>query len=120
MAGQTTPPQRPAKTAPVEQQIWTTWTMLLWFMNSNYDPTIASILAQLAAITGGGSVDKNFVYNQLSASSTWNVAHNLGKFPAVTVVDTGNNELIPDINYVDVNNVTLSFGGATSGKAYFN
>lgn len=113
MATQTTLPQRPARTAPVNQQVWTVWTMLMYFINSIYDPFTASI-------AGGAAVDKNFVWTQLSASNTWTIAHNLGKFPSVTIVDTGGNELIPDIDYVDANNVVITFAGATSGKAYFN
>lgn len=85
----------------------------MYFINSIYDPFAASIGT-------GAVVDKNFVWNQLSASSTWTIAHNLNKFPSITVVDTGGNELVPDINYVDANNVVITFGGATSGKAYFN
>jgi|SRR5215471_1837454 len=59
-----------------------------------------------------------FVYTQGTAAATWNVAHNLGHFPAVTVVDTGNNTIMPDCHFVDQNNLTLTFGSATSGKAY--
>jgi len=44
----TTPPQRPMRTAAANQQIWTVWTMLLWFMNSVYDPQIAQLLSDFA------------------------------------------------------------------------
>ena len=72
--------------------------------------------------TGGGpgTGDLTYVFTQLSLSATWNINHNLGKHPAVGVVDTGDNVIIPDVHYVDVNNVTLTFGAATSGKAYLN
>ena len=68
---------------------------------------------------GGGS-DANYVFTQVSAASSWNVNHGLGKFPAVSVVDSGGSELIPDISYIDSNHVTLGFGAPTSGRAYFN
>lgn len=64
--------------------------------------------------------DLNFVYTQVSPSTTWSVVHNLGKFPAVSVVDSGGTEIVPDVLYVDSNNVTVSFGASTSGKAYLN
>jgi microcystin-dependent protein len=67
--------------------------------------------------TGG---DKNYVHNQVPLASTWTVAHMLGKFPTVAVVDSGNSVILPDIAYVDNNNLTLTFGAATSGKAYVN
>ena len=114
MANQTTLPQRPARTAPVNQQVWTVWSMLMYFINSIYDPFATSVAG------GGAGTDKNFVFTQLSASASWSVAHLLGKFPSITIVDTGGNVLTPDILYVDVNHVTINFGAPTSGKAYCN
>jgi hypothetical protein len=69
---------------------------------------------------GGGGGDLNFVFNQLSPSSSWLVTHNLGKFPSVSVVDSGATLIIPNVIYTDINHVTISFGSATSGKAYLN
>lgn len=69
---------------------------------------------------GGGGGDLSFVFTQLTPDTNWSVAHNLGKFPAVDVVDSGESVIIPDVLYVDNNNVILSFGSATSGKAYLN
>jgi len=49
------------------------------------------------------------------------VQHNLGKKPSVTVVSSLDNVVHGSINYVDNNNVTITFdAGAFSGKAYFN
>jgi len=59
-----------------------------------------------------------YVHNQGTAAPNWTVTHNLGHFPAVTVVDTGNNTIMPDCHFVDQNSLTLAFGSATSGKAY--
>jgi hypothetical protein len=67
--------------------------------------------------TGG---DKNYVHTQSSPSASWTVAHNLAKFPAVEVVDTGGSTVIPNVVYVDINTVQLTFGSPTSGKAYVN
>jgi hypothetical protein len=68
----------------------------------------------------GTGDDKNFVHTQGSPSATWNITHNLGKYPAVDVVDTGGSAVIPTVVYIDVNNVQLVFGSATSGKAFMN
>ena len=70
--------------------------------------------------TGPAGGDLNFVYTQVAPSSSWSVTHNLGKFPAVEVVDSGLSVIIPNVIYNDLNSVTLSFGAITSGKAYFN
>jgi hypothetical protein len=64
--------------------------------------------------------DKNYIHNQVAVSANWSVLHNLGKYPSVFVVDTGNSVILPDVIYVDTNTLALSFAAATSGKAYIN
>ena len=64
--------------------------------------------------------DNHYVHNQPSASATWNVAHNLGKFPSITVVDSGNSVVVGDVTYTDSNNLTITFNASFSGKAYLN
>jgi hypothetical protein len=88
-------------------------------IDSQYLNAVENELITLDA-GGGGGGDKSFVYTQLSASAVWTVNHNLGKNPAVTVVDTGGNELLVDVDYVDTNNCILTLGAATSGRAFCN
>lgn len=64
--------------------------------------------------------DKNYVFTQTLASSSWNVNHNLNKFPSVSIVDSSNNLVIGDVMYIDSNNLTISFNASFSGKAYIN
>ena len=64
--------------------------------------------------------DKEFIYNQISPSATWNIVHSLNKFPSVAIVDTGNNVVIGEIHYVDANNIVVNFSFEFSGKAYLN
>src|SRR5215471_3577135 len=109
----TTPPQHPMRTAPAAQQAWTVWTMLLWFIQQVYDLKINDLQSQIDAISSGGSGDRTYAYTQVSAATTWNVAHNLGKFPSVSVVDTGSNQLLVDVHYVDTNNLTISLASPT-------
>jgi hypothetical protein len=71
--------------------------------------------------TGGGSGgDAFFPFVQSSPASTWTVAHGLGKYPSVTVVDSSGDVVWGDVHYVDANTVTLTFSGAFSGVAYLN
>jgi hypothetical protein len=70
--------------------------------------------------TTPGSGDLHYTHTQGAPATSWIVSHMLNKFPSVTVVDTGNTAILPDIHYVDANNVILTFGSATTGKAYFN
>jgi hypothetical protein len=69
---------------------------------------------------GPAGGDLTFVFTQNSAATSWLVVHNLGKFPAVQVVDTGNNMIVPNVHYIDVNSLQINFAAATSGKAYLN
>ena len=64
--------------------------------------------------------DKTFVYTQAVSSDVWEIKHNLDKYPAVTVVDSGNSVVIGEIVYIDKNNIRITFASAFSGKAYFN
>lgn len=73
----------------------------------------------LTGITGGGA-DLTYVHNQSVASATWDITHNLGKKPSITIVDSSDDEVEGDVTYVDNNTVQLNFSAAFSGKAYLN
>lgn len=64
--------------------------------------------------------DLSYTHTQLDPEAVWTVSHNLGKKPSVTVVDSADTAVIGEIDYIDENNVTLTFIAAFSGKAYFN
>ena len=61
-----------------------------------------------------------FVFTQNVPATTWNITHNLGKFPSITVIDTGNTVVVGEYNYTSNTNVILTFSAAFSGKAYLN
>lgn len=61
-----------------------------------------------------------YQYDQAVAGSVWTIQHNLGKYPAVTVVDTAGTEIVGDVQYVNENLVILTFQGTFSGTAYLN
>jgi hypothetical protein len=65
-------------------------------------------------------VGGNYTHNQIVSSSTWTITHNLGFFPAVSVVDSGGNYVVGDVNYVSQNVVTVSFNASFGGKAYLS
>jgi hypothetical protein len=64
--------------------------------------------------------DKNYVHDQPVASITWTVQHNLDKFPSCTMVLSTGQQGYGDVNFIDENNLTITFSGAVSGKAYIN
>lgn len=61
-----------------------------------------------------------YVHNQPTASSSWNINHNLAFYPNVTIVDSGNNYVIGDVTYVDGNNLTVTLAHSFAGKAYLS
>ena len=95
---------------------------------------------QLIGTDANGSITKNYslnsllgyieskatfnaattIFNQSSASTTWNIAHTMEKFPSVTVVDSSENGVIGEIIYNSNSSITLTFASAFSGKAYLN
>ena len=64
--------------------------------------------------------DANFVFIQGIPSATWNITHNLGKFPSVSVVDTADQLMYGDTEYFNENSLTITFSAPFSGKAYLN
>lgn len=68
----------------------------------------------------GGSSDAAVTWVQASASVVWIVTHDLNKYPSVIVVDDNNEQIIPDIDYINDSEIHITFGRETSGKAYLN
>ncbi len=66
------------------------------------------------------NTDSTFVFTQGVASTTWNIQHNLGKFPSVSVVNTNDFVIHGEVEYIDNNNVTLTFSAGFTGKAFLN
>ncbi len=61
-----------------------------------------------------------FVFTQGAPATTWNIQHNLGKFPSVSVINNNNVVINGEVTYIDNNNVQLNFSAGFSGKAYLN
>ena len=61
-----------------------------------------------------------YEHSQITPSKVWVISHNLGKKPAVMVIDDSGCLCICDIEYTDENTAVLQFSEATSGKAYLN
>ena len=70
--------------------------------------------------TQSDSLDKTYIFTQSVASSSWNVRHNLNKYPSVTMVLSTGQKGYGDVTYIDENNLTITFASAESGKAYMN
>jgi hypothetical protein len=64
--------------------------------------------------------DLHFIFSQANPSSVWTVNHNMGKIPAVTVLDSSGNEVEGEIVHVNTNQLILTFSAAFAGSALLN
>ena len=67
-----------------------------------------------------GQVPQAFVFHQMTPQAVWTIQHNLATYPGVTVVDSSGAVVVGDVEYVDSNNITITFGSAFGGIAYLN
>lgn len=61
-----------------------------------------------------------YVHEQGVASDTWEITHNLNKFPTVVLVDSAGTTFGAAVTYNSSNKCTVHMNGATTGKAYLN
>lgn len=76
------------------------------------------VFTQIGAIAN--ITTTTFVFDQGVSSSVWEINHNLNKYPSVAVVDSAGNEIIAEVLYNDLNNITITMQAAFKGKAYLN
>jgi len=63
---------------------------------------------------------KTYIHEQAVASAVWEINHNLGRYPSVTIVDSAGDVVSADPKYIDENNVRIEFAAEFGGKAYLN
>ena len=71
----------------------------------------------LEEIHRGGNT---FVFEFDASSNTWLVNHNLNKKPSVTVVDSADTVMTCATEYIDKNNIRITFNAPFKGTAYLN
>jgi len=69
---------------------------------------------------GKDGAKTGYVHIQIAAATTWDITHNLDKHPSVTVVDTGGNVVVGDVEYLTTSHIRVHFSAEFSGKAYLN
>jgi hypothetical protein len=61
-----------------------------------------------------------YVHTQTTPVDVWNISHNLGFVPNITVVDSSGEVVEGSYEYPNATTVRLTFIGAFSGKAYLS
>ncbi|MES2948678.1 MAG: hypothetical protein V4858_09060 [Pseudomonadota bacterium] len=70
--------------------------------------------------TPGGAGGATYTHTQSIALAVWTVAHNLGRFPSITITDPLGRVIVPDVEYLDNNLVQITHGLPLAGFAYCN
>lgn len=97
----------------------TFYTLELAYVGGNGN-IVADKYYDIVNFSLAGSTDKTFVYAQGTPATTWTIQHNLNKFPSVTAVNASNIQGFGEVEYIDANNLTITFSAGFSGKAYLN
>lgn len=63
--------------------------------------------------------DKNFI-QAFTSQTTVTVTHNLGKRPAVTIIDSANDECEGDVVHTSINQLVVTFSASFSGTVICN
>ena len=82
------------------------------------DPRFKTKITNLTNISSFNNV--NFDFTQGVPSSSWVINHGLNKYPSVTVVNESKEVMIGSIQYIDKDNITITFSAPFSGYAYLN
>ena len=65
-----------------------------------------------------GAILTTYRHSQTVSSVDWHIEHNLNKFPNVVVIDSANNYVIGEVEYIDPNILILHFKSPFKGTAY--
>lgn len=77
-------------------------------------------LTGAAGATGPAGSSTTYIHNQITPLTVWTIAHGLGRFPSVEIVDSAGTVVVGDISYTDANTLVISFSAGFAGTAYLN
>lgn len=78
--------------------------------NTNYDVDWSSV----------EGVTQHYTHYQAIPLDTWTINHNMNFNPSVTVVDSVDRVVVGEVEYINLNQVVVTFQGAFSGHAYLS
>ena len=96
------------------------YTLVLTLVGSGSNGVISENAFYDFAVFTLSSPDKTFEFTQGQPATTWNIQHDLNKFPSVSIINNNNVVINGEVTYIDKNNVQLNFSAGFSGKAYLN
>lgn len=67
-----------------------------------------------------GLAGVSLVHTQAEPAARWSIAHDLNRYPSVTVIDSAGGEVEGDVAYLDSNRIQLDFSAPFAGKVFIN
>ena len=88
-------------------------------LNTSAKSDLVTAINELAARGNGGSTTGGVAYTHLQSlpNTVWTINHNLGMRPAVTILDTGGNEVEADVVHTSFNQLVIRFAVPIAGIA---
>jgi hypothetical protein len=69
---------------------------------------------------GGGSGGTGYTHTQMVANTVWTITHNLGYRPVPQAYDTGDDQILGEVDHINSNMLTITFSDPVSGVAYMS
>ena len=59
-------------------------------------------------------------HSQINPSATWDIVHNMNRYPAVSIVDSAGSIVIGDVEHLSASALRVTFFSGFSGTAYLS
>ena len=66
------------------------------------------------------SNDYTYEFTQTNPASTWQITHNLNKYPSVTILDSNKERIYAPVNFTNKNSLSIDFSEPVAGTAIMN
>lgn len=77
----------------------------------------SNLIQAVASLISGGVVGARYEHQQTAPATVWNVQHDLDQQIVSVQVVNGNTTMIPEVAFVDDDNLVLTFAQARNGTA---
>lgn len=87
------------------------------FTNSSLKVVTVGLVGPRGPAGTGGGEAQGYLFEQAIVSDVWEIEHNLGFRPNVTVFDSAHSQVEGEVFHQDSNSLTVTFSAAFSGYA---
>ena len=73
-----------------------------------------------AGPAGPSGASHTTVIAQDAPVTVWTLAHGLGRYPSVTLIDTAGDQFFAALTYLDADTIQVTLNAPCAGKAFLN